>query len=104
MRLPEPIEALKQVRTVQGLKKSYKSPDGLRSVDFGVARGSTFALPCSNGSGVRRGREGAGSMKDAAPSGHRAGLVRRLDRLDYRRVAMSIPPTAVNTPCDTSAR
>ncbi len=36
---------------VQGLKKSYKKLEVLRGVDFGVARGSIFALLGSNGAG-----------------------------------------------------
>ncbi|MEV8614155.1 ATP-binding cassette domain-containing protein [Amycolatopsis sp. NPDC051373] len=36
---------------VQGLKKSYKSLEVLRGVDFDVARGSIFALLGSNGAG-----------------------------------------------------
>ena len=36
---------------VQGLEKSYKDLHVLRGVDFGVARGSIFALLGSNGAG-----------------------------------------------------
>src|ERR1700730_15867208 len=36
---------------VQGLTKSYKNLDGLRGVDFDVARGSIFALLGPNGAG-----------------------------------------------------